>query len=756
MISTKKFLAIVILSIMALPSCDRVSLYDFARKPPVDPDAKRFTSFRVLNFSGIINNDALTITVTLPGGTDLSSLVPVFAILGDRAEMGGAAITSGLSVIDCTSPAIITVFALNGTSQDYTVTVTAMGPTLNYITVAPDAPNFGVGETLQLAAIAHFSDSSTVNVTASALWISDNELVATVSGGLVTGNAQGTSLITAEYLGETAAVTVTVSLAPPVLDHIEVLPFDANMETGEFLQFTATAYYTDSSTADVTYSATWISSAPECASVVEGMVSALAEGTAMITAQYGGISSESASVTVTAAPPELDYVAVEPGNDYCEANSTIQLTATAHYIDSSAADITSSATWITSNAMVATVSAGLVTCLSPGSVAITAQYLTESNFSTITVTAQMNFYVATWGNDDNGGGSTTNPYLTIQKAIDTAPSGGTVHVAQGNYAENVYLADGVSVMGSYSTDFTSRNVSAHASTICPSTGFAVNCSTTMGNSTVFDGFNIIGSGGGMYAGISLSNGAAPTIQNNIINGGTNAAGQTFGIYIAGSAPIIQNNIINGGSSSSGNSSTGIFCYSTGSAPVIRNNCINGGTGDSTQGIYCNGTTGLTLTIRSNTINGGSGTTIIYGIYISNETSAVIQNNIIFRTGSAATMYGIYEATETADPVSVENNDIISSTENSAYGFDYVYYDYGAGTPNIQNESALNTSEGGTTRANNTLADPLLADIPGGDWHLTGSSPISVTQGGMVIGSYDDDCDGILRTFPWSIGAFEFD
>ncbi len=571
------FFAVLILG------CDGNSVFKFASNPPPDPTAKSFRSFSILDCDGTINNDDFTISVAVPVGTSLSSLVPVFTILGDHVEFNEITVESGVTSLDFSSAVTLRVFALDGSTRDYSITVSATAPALDSIVISPDV---------------------------------------------------------------------------------------FNLEVNSSMQLTATAYYTDMSSVDISMSATWNSGDPTYASVA---------------------------------------------------------------------------------------SDGTVTGLLTGSTEIYAEYQGKSGTATVTVSAQMNFYVTTSGNDTTGVGSKTNPYLTIQMAVDTAPSGGTVHVAQGTYDENVYLADGVSVMGSYATDFTSRDVSATASTISPTTGFAVYCSTAMGNSTVLDGFNIIGSGGATYAGISLSSGAAPTIQNNIINGGTNAAGQTFGIYIGGSAPTIQNNIINGGNSSSGNSSTGIFCYDTGSAPVIRNNCINGGTGDSTRGIYCNGTTGLTLTIRSNTINGGSGTTIIYGIYISNETSAIIQNNIIFRTGSAATLYGIYEASDTADPVSVENNNILSSTVNATYGFDYVYYDYGEGTPNIQNESVLNTIIDSTTRANNILVDPVLVDLPGGDWHLTGSSPISVRQGGMVIGSYNDDCDGgTARTDPWSIGAYEYD
>jgi len=44
-------------------------------------------------------------------------------------------------------------------------------------------------------------------------------------------------------------------------------------------------------------------------------------------------------------------------------------------------------------------------------------------------------YVSPTGNDANTG-LEGNPFLTIQKAIDTVSDGGTIHLAEGNYVEN--------------------------------------------------------------------------------------------------------------------------------------------------------------------------------------------------------------------------------------------------------------------------------------------------------------------------------
>lgn len=79
------------------------------------------------------------------------------------------------------------------------------------ISVFPSAVYLGVGQTQQLTVTAIMSDGSTRDVTASAGYVSSDASVATVSpGGLITGVAQGTAVVTVSYQGKTASVPVEV------------------------------------------------------------------------------------------------------------------------------------------------------------------------------------------------------------------------------------------------------------------------------------------------------------------------------------------------------------------------------------------------------------------------------------------------------------------------------------------------------------------------------------------------------------------
>ena len=75
--------------------------------------------------TGIINEGAHTINVVLPIGTDLTSLVFRFATTGATVKIGATVQVSGTTANNFTSTKTYTVIAADGTTQDYTVTVSA-------------------------------------------------------------------------------------------------------------------------------------------------------------------------------------------------------------------------------------------------------------------------------------------------------------------------------------------------------------------------------------------------------------------------------------------------------------------------------------------------------------------------------------------------------------------------------------------------------------------------------------------------------
>ncbi|WP_323880201.1 Ig-like domain-containing protein, partial [Aeromonas caviae] len=157
------------------------------------------------------------------------------------------------------------------------------------------------GQTQQLTATATYSDSTTADVTGSVAWLSNDTAAATVISGLLTGVEQGTAEVTASLDGVTSnAVQVTVTDA--VLTAIEITPPSVSVGKGQTQQLTATATYSDSTTANVTGSVAWLSDDTATATVISGLLTGVEEGTTEISASLDGVTSDRVTVNVVVTP----------------------------------------------------------------------------------------------------------------------------------------------------------------------------------------------------------------------------------------------------------------------------------------------------------------------------------------------------------------------------------------------------------------------------------------------------------------------
>ena len=211
---SKKLSLIILVTLIISAGCDNVDLYDFASDPPSDSSAKSITYFSINGIRGTIDEDARTITVEVSSGTSLYSLVPVFLVDGFYVDYEGMHVNSGLSTIDFSAAVVLTVYAYDGTSQDYTVNVTVAEAEMDYILVSSSETSISNNVSMQLSAFLYYTDSSYVDVTSSATWSSGDTSIATVdtSGWLVSDPTNtGDVIITAEYSGISGTITITVS-----------------------------------------------------------------------------------------------------------------------------------------------------------------------------------------------------------------------------------------------------------------------------------------------------------------------------------------------------------------------------------------------------------------------------------------------------------------------------------------------------------------------------------------------------------------
>jgi hypothetical protein len=173
-----------------------------------------------------------------------------------------------------------------------------------------------VGQVSQLTATAHMSNGTTKNVTGQATWTSSAPATATVSSGLLTGVAIGTSTITAALNGKSAQTTATVQAGPPTAPSVQSLSISGNpsVTVGQTSQLTVTAHLSDGTTVNVTGDAVWASDAPGTATAPGGLLTGIAAGNANISAAYGGKTVQ-VPVTVQPAVAQAQLIGIEVSLD---------------------------------------------------------------------------------------------------------------------------------------------------------------------------------------------------------------------------------------------------------------------------------------------------------------------------------------------------------------------------------------------------------------------------------------------------------
>ncbi len=109
-----------------------------------------------------------------------------------------------------------------------------------------------------------------------------------------------------------------VEVAPVTVTSLTVTPNTSSVVVGGTQQFTATATYSDQTTADVTAQATWVSDNTSAATIdAQGLAIGVAAGTSNINATYSGYFSTTAVLTVAAAsiPAHWDAISISVAPD---------------------------------------------------------------------------------------------------------------------------------------------------------------------------------------------------------------------------------------------------------------------------------------------------------------------------------------------------------------------------------------------------------------------------------------------------------
>jgi hypothetical protein len=269
--------------------------------------------------------------------------------------------------------------AFEGITGETTLTITP--PTLVSIQISPINPTMAISDFSFLSATAVYSNGTTREISGDATWASSDSSVVNVMssrrGAFAEAVGAGTSVISASFQNQTSMTTFTVNNATVV--SLSISPIVWTAPAGDSRRFAVEAFYSDGSSSEVTWMASWSSSDGSVASVSNsqrsrGEVDANAAGTAQITATYEGIQVSS-SVTVTAAV--INSIQVTPFMASMSPGQVSQFQAVAIMSDGSTENISRDASWVSTDQAVAGVGnsrwdTGRVTAVAAGTTTIRA------------------------------------------------------------------------------------------------------------------------------------------------------------------------------------------------------------------------------------------------------------------------------------------------------------------------------------------------------------------------------------------------
>lgn len=269
--------------------------------------------------------------------------------------------------------------------------------TLSAVEIALGVESVSLGSIITPTILAKYSDASEVDVTAEVTLTSSNPDVLQVATDPLTLNAlaEGSAQLTVEYMGMMGTLDVTV--APPSLVGIELVPPTGEFGMGGSLTVNAIAVYSNDYKEQITADAAWDSSRTNVAimsSQDAGRVVAFGMGTTTLTATYEGFE---ASGDYTVTEPSVEYMTITPERARMNLVDAVQFGAVAVYSDHDPAgtshieDVTDQVTWTSSDPSIITISAtGEARALGDGEAFITATANNGISVSTIARSVSVN------------------------------------------------------------------------------------------------------------------------------------------------------------------------------------------------------------------------------------------------------------------------------------------------------------------------------------------------------------------------------
>ncbi len=355
--------------------------------------------------------------------------IPIPIPIPISMSMSSSTTAAGGSVYGVKAGQVQVTASLLGKSASTTLNVT--NATIVSTTLTPGNAQLPTGIDRQYAFVATFSDGTTQDLTADAVFATSTPaLVGLAPGGVVRGGwvSAGTSGV-----GQVSATRGLFNSATPVvvtaatLTGLALSPASASLRVGATAQFHVTGTFSDGSMQNVDLDA-GLSSADNGVALLPdnfdapGLVAGVSAGSVPLTAGLRGLAAVS---SITVLSDTVSTIVLTPANPGVAIGGTQQLTATATYADGSTQDISGSVLWSSSQGATATISAsGLVTGVSAGTATLTAT-LTGASYAAggqVLGSTQVTVGSGT-GGTGTGGTGTGSPTLV---SIAVSPSNGSI------------------------------------------------------------------------------------------------------------------------------------------------------------------------------------------------------------------------------------------------------------------------------------------------------------------------------------------
>jgi len=286
-------------------------------------------------------------------------------------------------------------------------------PTLQALQISIENETLISGLKTQAHAVALYSDNSSQDIGAEALWFSlDSTIVSIDANGIITALKPGATVVSAVVEDKIATANLVVEEGQLV--SLRIIPGNVQVALGIQKQFSAEGTYTNGETTlsqDITELVTWSSSDPSKMGISDapgskGLATTIATGTTEINATLSNLTA-SATATITAA--SLVRIEISAPQTTVPAATKLQLQATAIFSDNSKVDLTTQVDWVSNNNSLATINGnGLVSALAAGNVELSLSYQGQTASIAITISDASLAYIEI---------SPSNPNLAVDNSL---------------------------------------------------------------------------------------------------------------------------------------------------------------------------------------------------------------------------------------------------------------------------------------------------------------------------------------------------